>query len=384
MVNEMQIYKVGGCIRDKLLGIPVGDNDFVVVGSSPEEMSQLGFKAVGSDFPVFLHPETHEEYALARSEKKVSVGYRGFVFNTTPDISLEEDLARRDITINAIAEDEKTGELIDPFGGQIDLQKKIIRHVSEAFIEDPLRVLRVARFSAKLNFQVAEDTLYLMLKIVKSGELKSLSSERIWLEISKALMTKHSGNFFKILHAVGALEQILPEFIPVVENTNSMAFFQKISAKMFDSNYPLEKRFAFMCYLISCNFTQSETLSFIEQVTMSNRCKQLAMVLVTYYEALRMLNSLSCNDLYSILSHLDPSRRQERYQAFIELVYLIAITKGDQRTRDHLELLKTIIDRYSRIKYEQIKKTNPNDFVSLIQKQKLKIIEETISAFPES
>ena len=379
----MQIYKVGGCIRDKLLGLPVSDNDFVVVGSSPEEMSELGFKAVGSDFPVFLHPETHEEYALARSERKIAIGYRGFSFNASPEISLEEDLARRDITINAIAEDETTGELIDPFGGQIDLQKKVIRHVSNAFVEDPLRVLRVARFSAKLNFKVAEDTLYLMLQIVKSGELKSLSAERIWLEISKALMTKYSANFFKILHAVGALEQVLPEFMPVVENPDSMLLYQKISAKMFADNYSIEKRFAIMCYFISGNYTQSEIRSFLEKVSVSNRSKRLALVVVTYYEALRMLNSLSANDLYDMVARLDPSRRVERYQAFTELVYLIAITKGEQRTRDHLELLKKIIDRYSRIKYEQIQKDNPSNFVAAIYKQKFKIIEETLSVFPE-
>ena len=190
----MQIYKVGGCVRDKLLGIPSDDNDFVVVGSNINEMLSLGFKPVGRDFPVFLHPKTNEQYALARSEKKTSVGYRGFAFNTSPEISLVEDLSRRDITINAIAETE-SGELIDPFEGQIDLKNKLIRHVSAAFIEDPLRVLRVARFAAKLEFDVAQSTIELMRQIVSSNEIKTLSIERVWTEINKAILTKHCSIF---------------------------------------------------------------------------------------------------------------------------------------------------------------------------------------------
>lgn len=241
MVEEMQIYKVGGCIRDKLLGLPVNDNDFVVVGSTPEEMTKMGFKPVGSDFPVFLHPNTHEEYALARSEKKVSQGYRGFTFQASPDISLAEDLKRRDLTINAIAEDED-GQLIDLFDGLTDLKNKVIRHVSNSFVEDPLRVLRAARFSAKLNFEVAEDTMDLMKKIVESGELKTLSEERVWAEVHKALMTKYSSNFFNILYKIGAFKQILPEFGLLVENTTNFALYKSISQKMFTTNQPKSRR----------------------------------------------------------------------------------------------------------------------------------------------
>lgn len=383
MAQEMQIYKVGGCIRDKLLGIPASDNDFVVVGSTPEEMTKLGFKPVGTDFPVFIHPETHEEYALARSEKKISLGHRGFEFQATPDISLTDDLKRRDITINAIAEDE-SGELIDPFGGLADLKDKIIRHISDSFTEDPLRVLRVARFSAKLNFKVSPDTIELLKQMVIGGELKSLSAERIWMEIQKALMCKYCENFFYVLDEVGALEQIMPLFVPVVKNQPEFKLFQLLSRKMYDANYPIEKRFALLCYFINNEHTLFETKEFIEHAMLSNRCKQLSLVLINYYDALRMFNTLSINDLYSILAQLDPSRREERYTAFTEMVYFIAINKNDQKTRNHLELLKKIVDRFSRIKYDKLKQEDPDNFITNIRKQKYKIIEDTISIFPES
>src|SRR3990167_4887320 len=186
----MQIYKVGGAVRDKLLSITVTDNDYVVVGANKADMLALGFKEVGRDFPVFIHPKTHEEYALARRERKVSPGHHGFLFDTNTNVSLIDDLKRRDITINAMAIDND-GNLIDPFGGENDLKQKIIRHVSNSFSEDPLRVLRVARFSAKFDFIVATETLELMKKIVASGELHTLSHERVVREISLALMTKH-------------------------------------------------------------------------------------------------------------------------------------------------------------------------------------------------
>lgn len=382
MVEEMQIYKVGGCIRDKLLGLPVNDNDFVVVGSTPEEMTKMGFKPVGSDFPVFLHPNTHEEYALARSEKKVSQGYRGFTFQASPDISLAEDLKRRDLTINAIAEDED-GQLIDLFDGLTDLKNKVIRHVSNSFVEDPLRVLRAARFSAKLNFEVAEDTMDLMKKIVESGELKTLSEERVWAEVHKALMTKYSSNFFNILYKIGAFKQILPEFGLLVENTTNFALYKSISQKMFTTNQPIEKRFAILYYFVSEEYTKFETKEFIDAAMVSNRCKTLANLVVTYYNPMRMIDQLSRDDIYSLVANLDPSRRNERYADFIDLVYTIAVSHEDLKARHHLELLKKIVDRFSRIKYEQIKQDYPDAFVSHIHKHKMRIIDEIITEFPE-
>ena len=186
----MEIYQVGGAVRDRLLDRTVTDRDWVVVGSTPEEMESLGYKPVGRDFPVFLHPETREEYALARTERKSGQGYKGFTFHTSPDICLEDDLARRDLTINAMAEDEE-GKLIDPFGGREDLEAGILRHVSPAFVEDPLRVLRVARFAARFGFKIAPETLSLMKEISESGELDTLVAERVWSEMESALAEKY-------------------------------------------------------------------------------------------------------------------------------------------------------------------------------------------------
>jgi len=206
----MKIYQVGGAVRDKLLGRPVKDRDWVVVGSTPEEMIASGYKAVGKDFPVFLHPETHEEYALARSERKSGKGYKGFIFQTSPDIALEDDLARRDLTINAMAEDEN-GNLIDPFGGARDIEQGLLRHVSPAFVEDPLRVLRVARFAARFGFKIADETMQLMQQISASGELDALVPERVWAETEQALSEKYPARYILVLRACHALKVLFPE-----------------------------------------------------------------------------------------------------------------------------------------------------------------------------
>ena len=201
---------MGGAVRDKLLGKPGKDNDWVVVGSTPQEMEIQNFMPVGKDFPVFLHPETKEEYALARTESKTGKGYKGFTFNTSKDVTLEEDLARRDLTINAIAED-KAGSLIDPFNGREDLENRILRHVSPAFVEDPLRVLRVARFAAHFGFRIAPETMALMQKISVSGELEALVSERVWSELERAMGETYPSRFILALRACHALAILFPE-----------------------------------------------------------------------------------------------------------------------------------------------------------------------------
>lgn len=185
----MKTYVVGGAVRDQLLGLDVQDRDHVVVGATPEEMARRGFKPVGADFPVFLHPETHEEYALARTERKTAPGYKGFTFHASPDVTLEEDLARRDLTINAMARGAE-GELVDPHGGERDLRAGILRHVSDAFAEDPVRILRVARFAARFGFAVAPETLALMRRMVEAGEADALVPERVWQEVARGLMEK--------------------------------------------------------------------------------------------------------------------------------------------------------------------------------------------------
>jgi len=209
----MRVYLVGGAVRDRLLGRPLRERDWVVVGASPAELIARGFTPVGREFPVFLHPETREEYALARLERKVGPGYRGFETRFSPDVTLEEDLRRRDLTINAIAESD-TGEIVDPFGGRRDLEARVLRHVSDAFVEDPVRILRVARFAARfapLGFTVAPDTMGLMARMVESGEVDALVPERVWQETERALAEERPQVFFEILRACGALKALYPE-----------------------------------------------------------------------------------------------------------------------------------------------------------------------------
>ena len=209
----MKIYEVGGAVRDALLGLPVKERDWVVVGASADDLLAQGFKRVGKDFPVFLHPKTGEEYALARTERKTAPGYTGFAFDTSTAVTLEQDLARRDLTINAIARTED-GQIVDPWSGRADLERRVLRHVSPAFREDPLRVLRVARFAARfggLGFTVAEETLRLMREIVASGEMGALRSERVWQETVKALGTDQPDVYFTVLRDCGALQQVFPE-----------------------------------------------------------------------------------------------------------------------------------------------------------------------------
>jgi tRNA nucleotidyltransferase (CCA-adding enzyme) len=206
----MKIFCVGGAVRDELLGLPVKDRDYVVVGATPEDMLKQGFKPVGRDFPVFLHPRSREEYALARTERKTARGYHGFAFRAAPDVTLEQDLARRDLTINAIAKDAE-GRLIDPYHGADDLRAGVLRHVSDAFAEDPVRVLRIARFAARYGFRVAPETMELMREMARNGEVDALVPERVWQEIARGLMEARPSGMFAVLRDCGALERVMPE-----------------------------------------------------------------------------------------------------------------------------------------------------------------------------
>lgn len=228
----MQIYTVGGYVRDKLMGLEPKDCDYVVVGSTPEEMVSLGYEQVGKDFPVFLHPKTGDEYALARTERKTGVGYNGFDVETK-NVTLEEDLFRRDLTINAMALDQH-GNLIDPYGGKQDIKNKILRHVSIHFKEDPVRILRIARFSARYNFSVAPETLSLMREMVDNGEFDHLTGERVWKEFEKVLSEKHINNFFNALENISALEKV-PGFSSISEKE----FFDYIVEQNLPNNFTL-------------------------------------------------------------------------------------------------------------------------------------------------
>ena len=372
----MRIYKVGGCIRDKLLGLEVNDNDYVVVGSTPDEMIKNGFKSIGNNFPVFLHPVTHEEYALARCEKKVGLGHNGFELQATPNISLVEDLKRRDITINAIAEDT-TGELIDPFNGLADLNSKIIRHISDSFSEDPLRVLRVARFSAKLNFKVAVDTLKLLEMIVQSGELRLVSRERVYMEINKVLFTKYSSNFFKILNDTGALKQILPEFVNFSRNIEELKLLESILNDVKIPKQP-DARIAILYYFISRTSSISSIKELLNNVYITNKSKSLANLLITYYIPITQLQKLNNNEILDMINHLDPIRHKERYVQFSELITIFTKYFKQQNTIKNLTILNNIINEFSKINHQKLKQSSGDKFLDNLKNLKINLIQDNL------
>lgn len=301
----MKTYLVGGAVRDKLLGRDVHEYDWVVVGSSAEQMIKRGYKPVGKDFPVFLHPNTKEEYALARTERKISQGYKGFEFYASPDVTLEQDLARRDLTVNAIAQDTK-GRLIDPFGGQIDIQKKILRHVSNAFAEDPVRVLRLARFHARFpEFSIHPDTLTLTKTMVNNGEVNALVAERVWAECFKALQEPCPVRFFELLKQIHALEIAFPYLQLVTQNHQALIRASQLTKDP-------EVRFASVCHLLKPEQ--------VTPLTSHIKCPK------TFHELIKL--TIQCLPKYKqydytptatldILKHCDALRRPERFEQFL-------------------------------------------------------------------
>jgi len=324
----MKCYLVGGAVRDDLLGLPVGERDWVVVGSTPQAMLQQGFRPVGKDFPVFLHPQTNEEYALARTERKTGRGYHGFTFYTDPTTTLEEDLQRRDLTINAMARDSD-GQLIDPYGGQADLAARRLRHVSEAFREDPLRVLRVARFAARLaplGFTVAPETLDLMRHIVHGGELADLAAERVWRELWKALSESSPATFFEVIHACGGLAYLLPELDwPWTGDTPPLSIsILKAAAAL--SNDP-SIRFAALIQAIAVNEQSLSTI--VSRLKAPNEPATLARLAHRHRALAHQASHFSAPDLLNLLEILDALRKPERLPA------LLTIWQADAAARTH-------------------------------------------------
>ena len=330
-------YLVGGAVRDRLLGRSVVDRDFVVIGQTPEAMLARGFKAVGADFPVFLHPQTHEEYALARTERKTAPGYKGFVVHASPEVRLEEDLARRDLSINAIAQAED-GTLIDPYGGQHDLQHKVLRHVTEAFREDPVRILRVARFAARFpDFKVAAQTLALMQDMVADGEVDALVSERVWQELSKGLMSAKPSRMLQVLRDCGALKILLPEVDrlygvpqppehhPEIDTGVHLEMVLDQTARV---HAPLEVRFAALCHDLGKGTTAKELLprhigheqrsvtllrKLCERLRVPVPCRELAEVVAREHGHLHGAMSFGAEALLRLLIRCDAIRRPERF-----------------------------------------------------------------------
>ena len=336
----MQIYLVGGAVRDELLGIGVKDRDWVVVGSNPGEMTALGYKAVGKEFPVFIHPDSGEEYALARTERKTGPGYKGFVFDTSDGITLEQDLERRDITINAIARDEN-GDLIDPFNGREDLENRIIRHVSDAFVEDPLRVLRVARFAAQFDFAIAGETLSLLKEISSTDELQTLTPERVWVETEKALQTREPRRYFEVLRDCNGLASLFPEIdrlfgIPQPERYHPEIDCGIHMLMVLDQAANLtsdpEVRFAALVHDLGKATTPQEIWpnhhghgergvelidKLCDRLRVPNRYRELATVVARYHLNCHRIGELNPKTVVGKLEGLDAFRRPERFDSFL-------------------------------------------------------------------
>jgi tRNA nucleotidyltransferase (CCA-adding enzyme) len=346
----MKIYQVGGAVRDQLLDLPSKDRDWVVVGAESEELLELGYTPVGRDFPVFLHPITHEEYALARTERKTKPGYTGFSVYAAPDVTLEDDLRRRDLTINAMALTDD-GELIDPFNGLADLRAGILRHVSSAFVEDPVRILRVARFTARFGFSLADETLALMTEMVNNGEVDALVAERVWQETGRALGEAQPHLFFKMLRSCGALAQVFPEVdrlfgVPqsakhhpeIDTGEHVMLCLQAARHKTNDASI----LFAVLTHDLGKGTTPFEEwpkhvnheergVALIEALCqryrVPNQYRDLAVLVARYHTHCHHATTLSPETLLETLQHLDAFRRPQRFEQFL------LATEADSRGR---------------------------------------------------
>ncbi len=338
----MKVYQVGGAVRDRLLGhpVPVKDQDWVVVGATPEEMLDLGFRQVGKHFPVFLHPETKEEYALARTESKTGPGYKGFAFQVDPNVTLEEDLRRRDLTINAMAMDADD-RLIDPFGGEADLAAGILRHVSPAFVEDPVRLLRVARFAARFGFQMAEETRALLHTMVRNGEVDALIPERVWAELEGALATAKPGRFFDVLRECGALTRLFPEIDALFGVPQSARSHPEVDAgvhvmMVLEQAARLSPdprvRFAALTHDLGKATTpaadlprhpghEERSVSLVEDLCgryrIPNEYRGLAVMTARYHGECHDALDLDADQLLDLLAKTDALRRPERFNQFL-------------------------------------------------------------------
>ena len=380
----MQIYLVGGAVRDSLLNYPSSENDWVVVGATPEQMTDQGFKPVGQDFPVFIHPKSSEEYALARTERKSGHGYKGFEFYTSIDVSLEEDLIRRDLTINAMAQDN-AGNIIDPFGGQQDLEKKRLRHVSEAFTEDPLRVLRVARFAARyhhLGFTIASETMTLMKSIVAEGEMAFLVAERVWKETSRALTERSPQVFIQVLRDCGALKALFPEvdalfgvpqradYHPEVDTGIHTLMALEQSVKLSESS---AVRFSVLVHDLGKALTPETVLpshrgheksglplvkALCDRLTVPNSHRQLAMAVTEYHLHSHKAKELKPATILKLLQNIGALRDDRRLSDFLYCC------EADARGRTGFEDITYHARDYLMAALSAVKKVDISDLVA--------------------
>lgn len=353
----MEVYLVGGAVRDELLGLPAKERDWCVVGATPDELLSEGYRQVGKDFPVFLHPETNEEYALARTERKMAPGYHGFEFQTSPDVTLEDDLSRRDLTINAIAKDGD-GNLIDPFDGSSDLENRILRHVSTAFSEDPVRILRAAKFKARfaaLGFKLAGETLALMKEMVSDGEADALQADRVWQETEAALVGPDPQVYFQILRDCGALAVVFPEFDalfgvpqppkwhPEIDCGLHMLMVLEQAAKLSED---VEVRFAGLVHDLGKATTRQSDLprhpghegrsvvlvnKLCERLPVPRACRELGVLVAEFHAHCHRAFELKTSTILKVLQRVDAFRRPERFQKFL------LACEADARGRTGLE-----------------------------------------------
>jgi len=339
--KPLTVYCVGGAVRDELLKIPIKDRDYVVVGSSADEMLKRGYQAVGKDFPVFLHPKTHEEYALARTERKVSKGYKGFTVHANPDVTLEEDLTRRDFTMNAIAQ-SADGQLIDPFNGQTDIQNKVIRHVGAAFVEDPVRILRAARFSARfVDFAIAPETMQLMQQMVADGEVDALVAERVWQELAKGLMEEQPSRMFDVLQHCGALPKLIPELSCLWGVPQTEKYHPEIDTGIHvmmaldyaaQHQFSLPVRYAVLMHDLGKGTTPKEVLprhighdvrgaelvtAVSKRLRVPNECRELAYLVAKFHIKAHQVLVMKAETLLKFLVDLDAIRQPDRFEHFL-------------------------------------------------------------------
>jgi len=377
--QRMKFYQVGGAVRDRLLGRSVVDRDWVVVGATPAQMLALGYRQVGRDFPVFLHPETHEEYALARTERKRGQGYRGFEFDTAASVTLEEDLARRDLTINAIAEDDE-GRLIDPYGGRDDLAHGVLRHITPAFGEDPLRVLRVARFAARFDYAIAPATMTLMRTLAASGELATLTPERVWRELERALGEAHPARFIEVLRACDALSALFPEIDrlfgipqpaqhhPEIDTGIHLLLTLTAAAR---ADAPVPVRVALLTHDLGKAETPADVLprhpgheahsarlaeAFCTRLRVPVAVRELAVLVARYHIKVHLAAELKPATLVDLLSDLDALRRPQRLEDILLACSLDMSGRGDGTPRPYpqAEIVRRALQICQRVAVEPI------------------------------
>ena len=402
----MRIFEVGGSIRDELLGLQNQDRDYVVVGATPEEMAALGYKPVGADFPVFLHPDTHDEYALARTERKTAPGYQGFVFHTSPDVTLEEDLARRDFTVNAIARGTD-GTLIDPYNGVADANARILRHVGDAFLEDPVRVLRGARFAARfaaLGFQIAPETKALMRSITDSGELDHLVPERVWQELSRGMMEATPSKMFEVLRDCGALARLLPEVDRLFGVPQSAKSHPEIDTGIHvmmvldyaaARQHPLPIRFAALSHDLGKGTTpekywprhpghEESSVALLdavcERLRVPSDCRDLARMTARWHGDAHSALQLGADKLLVIMDATDALRRPARFRDFVEACACdhhgrLGFANSPYPSR---EFLLDALSNLQALDFGRIAQSNPNDIPGAVQRAKREQLEQFI------